>query len=904
MVTETYIQDTKDEMVSLTKAQVPNYLVGSEFYKSLSADDEEEFCIPRKFLKPSVSVASGAELAHLFHTMKFWGVMSLPSNLIELLIFKSVVIPECEKESVRDVLLEFDTEYKLSQLYDTLPVCSSMEQRLHTAVECGRQDVLEHVIRVDGQVNAVVVKAAAEHGFFDLLHRITNVSPRRSNDNLFAKVCSYTVASRGHSECLRYVLENGCKKEENTCIAAAKNGHLACLIVALEHGRDWDQNVALGAAMYGHLDCLRFATEQSGIELAFDAAFVAAAYGHLKCLLYLLDQGVTPTQHMVNIACECNQPTCLQLLHERGAPWDVTCAREAAMRGSIACLQYLHDEGCEIDNSVVLEAAKAGKQESLAFLLAAGCTVDGNCLDAAAKRGHLECAKLLKKFNVPLDEDFLCHVLVCDNGIDSEDEGDDNFVTHFTTTYDTELYIRTLFEAGYTIPQCALSLAVSNGRAHCVEYLCAHKCCELVPDLTTAALSSPFSVHILRILRRHNCPWDENTCTQAARVRNLASLTFAHEHGCPWDAATTTAAIQLDGDACVKYALTHGCPISEDACTLAARRGLRVILQILHEHGGALTLQTCLTTAKYKYPDCLTYAVKNGAPVDASICAAAARAALVSRHESYISAYNNVDTFHMLQCARELGCSWDERTCAAAAANESTVKCLQYAHENGCPWDSSTTTAAARNQSSLKCLQYALEHGCPVSVDACELAASRGLKDALQMLHRYGCPLTLKTCLAAATSKYPDCLNYAVRNGAPVDASICAAAVSNFSPLSGPHQYNAPGRDESLHMLQCARKLRCPWDASTLTAAARADLHNVCRYALRYGCPCDIEACIAAVQRGHLPILQLLHEHGVPWDERVSQAAATRGDFACLRYCVENGCPISKATMEQYNSSS
>jgi len=143
LVSETYIQDTMDEMISLTKTQVPNYLVGSEFYNSLSADDEEEFCIPRKFLKPTVSVASGAELAHLFHTIKFWGVMSLPSNLIDLLIFKSVVIPECEKESVREVLLEFDTEFKLSQLYDTLPVCSSMEQRLHTAVQCGRQDVLE-----------------------------------------------------------------------------------------------------------------------------------------------------------------------------------------------------------------------------------------------------------------------------------------------------------------------------------------------------------------------------------------------------------------------------------------------------------------------------------------------------------------------------------------------------------------------------------------------------------------------------------------------------------------------------------------------------------------------------------------------------------------------------------------
>eukprot|EP01032_Pedospumella_encystans_P034210 gene34210-38668_t len=232
-----------DEMVSLTKAQVPNYLGGSEFYNSLSPNDDEAFSIPQKFLKPTVSVASGEELAHLFHTMKFWGVMSLPSHIIELLIFKSVALPDCEEDSIRNVLIEFNAEFKLSQLYETLPVCSSKKQRLDTAVKCGRQDVLEHVIRVDGQVNAVVVKAAAEHGFFDLLQRVISMFLPDQDKSPFAKVSTAAVASQGHTECLRYVLENGCKKEKNTCRAAAENGHLACLKVAHEHGCVWNHSV-------------------------------------------------------------------------------------------------------------------------------------------------------------------------------------------------------------------------------------------------------------------------------------------------------------------------------------------------------------------------------------------------------------------------------------------------------------------------------------------------------------------------------------------------------------------------------------------------------------------------------------------------------------------------------------
>jgi len=55
-------------MVSLTKAQVPNYLVESEFYKNLSADDEDAFDIPQEFYKPDVSVNNAKDLAHIFST--------------------------------------------------------------------------------------------------------------------------------------------------------------------------------------------------------------------------------------------------------------------------------------------------------------------------------------------------------------------------------------------------------------------------------------------------------------------------------------------------------------------------------------------------------------------------------------------------------------------------------------------------------------------------------------------------------------------------------------------------------------------------------------------------------------------------------------------------------------------
>ncbi len=192
-----------DEMVSLTKAQVPHYLVGTEFYNSLSADDEEEFRIPRKFNKPNLSVSTGAELAHLFHTMKFWGMMKLPDDILELLVLKSKVIPDREVGPIRDVLREFDAEFKLLHLFETLPRCSTKKERLNSAVVSGREDVMELVIRVDGQVNVVLIKAIAEHGFLHLLQSVTrSFWPIRPGKTPLDKVSVAIVASRGHAECL------------------------------------------------------------------------------------------------------------------------------------------------------------------------------------------------------------------------------------------------------------------------------------------------------------------------------------------------------------------------------------------------------------------------------------------------------------------------------------------------------------------------------------------------------------------------------------------------------------------------------------------------------------------------------------------------------------------------------
>ena len=66
----------------------------------------------------------------------------------------------------------------------------------------------------------------------------------------------------------------------------------------------------------------------------------------------------------------------------------------------------------------------------------------------------------------------------------------------------------------------------------------------------------------------------------------------------------------------------------------------------------------------------------------------------------------------LLRWARENGCPWDERTCAAAAA-AGNLEVLKWAREHGCPWDERTCAAAAAGQ-YLEVLQWALENSCPL----------------------------------------------------------------------------------------------------------------------------------------------------------------------------------------------
>ena len=64
---------------------------------------------------------------------------------------------------------------------------------------------------------------------------------------------------------------------------------------------------------------------------------------------------------------------------------------------------------------------------------------------------------------------------------------------------------------------------------------------------------------VLKWLREEGCPWEEETCSEAAKGGHLNVLKYAHENGCPWNEETCMYAAEEGHLHVLKYAVKHRC---------------------------------------------------------------------------------------------------------------------------------------------------------------------------------------------------------------------------------------------------------------------------------------------------------------------------------------------------------
>ena len=716
-------------------------------------------------------VAVPADLSHLLNTIKFWGAQVFPQELIAFLVKKP---PSVEMfDQVCATLTEFDADYNLLAMYKALSACENKHSvQLKAVALCRRSDILEYFVGFNKKASIPMVKQAAEYGLLELLKEATTALRAKDRRNPFSQVCLKKVAGNGHTECLLFLLEQGCAPHRGISLAAAENGHLECLQVAHEHGCECDSKILNAAALYDQLSCVTYLLEQ-GCSPDRTSAYNAALNGHLECLRLLIDHDAPLTKRMCNAAATNGHLSCLQLLFERGCAWDKECARLAVTHNHFECLQYAVENGCRCDSSVADAAAAGGYLSCLEYLLSRHKPASYLAVEHAVRNGHVDCVRALFNAGVSFSVDSfgMEHALVKDN-------------VQFLQTY---------VAGGYKLPRYGTEEAAEHGSVKCLAFICS--------------------------VRHHPLTAEETSC--AAKSGQLECLKILREHGCPWDESVYKGAATKGHVECLQYAVEHGCPRGvDDPCAAAAGNAQLEALQYLHSQGFPLSLQTCRCAIRALSLKCMGFAVEHGAPLDAILCVDA-----ISENECSVAR-----AMEFLRYLREAArCPWDERTAAAAAGYALSV--LQYVHEQGCPWDACTTSAAAL-QGCLSCLQYALAHGCPCVESVCTQAATaQGSLACLKALHEHGCEWDACTAKAVAESGNLGVMGYLYDQGCPWDQRTPAAAAKNghLDILEFAHENGCPwdirttlaaAEAGNLDCLEYAHENGCPWDETVSEAAA------------------------------------------------------------------------------------
>ena len=80
------------------------------------------------------------------------------------------------------------------------------------------------------------------------------------------------------------------------------------------------------------------------------------------------------------------------------------------------------------------------------------------------------------------------------------------------------------------------------------------------PEIFEAWSATLGHLDVLQWAHESGCPWDETTCSGAARRGHLEVLQWARAHGCPWDHETLTQAASCGHMFVVEWAEAYGCP--------------------------------------------------------------------------------------------------------------------------------------------------------------------------------------------------------------------------------------------------------------------------------------------------------------------------------------------------------
>jgi hypothetical protein len=114
----------------------------------------------------------------------------------------------------------------------------------------------------------------------------------------------------------------------------------------------------------------------------------------------------------------------------------------------------------------------------------------------------------------------------------------------------------------------------------------------------------------LKCLRANGCPWEEETCSNAAWGGHLGVLQWARQNGCPWNAGTCAVAAKRGHLEVLQWARQNRCPWDRWTCMYAARGGHLEVLQWARQNGCPWDHDVWSSA----HPRCRPYLIYHGCP--------------------------------------------------------------------------------------------------------------------------------------------------------------------------------------------------------------------------------------------------------------------------------------------------
>ena len=189
-------------MISITKTNIPDYLVGSDFYNALCSEDTEEFTIPEANLKLTPTVENLNDVQHLLNTLCYWGTNRYPDDL--LLFLLKARDTHCSKE-VRLLLDNFGTFPALVKWYNSLQDIVSQENYSDRYSVVGEDYIPMLIQCLAANCEALVEQALIElEGLISICDKATNLIASQ----LYLYVKPIGKLSPFHQRCVAHLISS------------------------------------------------------------------------------------------------------------------------------------------------------------------------------------------------------------------------------------------------------------------------------------------------------------------------------------------------------------------------------------------------------------------------------------------------------------------------------------------------------------------------------------------------------------------------------------------------------------------------------------------------------------------------------------------------------------------------